>query len=236
MEVEEGEIRALIGPNGSGKTTFVNVITGIYTPDEGSMRFCGTDVRDWRAHSLARLGISRTFQTIRVFSRLTVLQNVMVGHYQWQKSANMLDLVLNTKCARDEELACEARARRALDTVGLDSRLERLSANALSHGQQRLLEIARALCNEPRLLILDEPAAGLNPGEVDRLMETLRRIRAGGVTILIIEHNMHVVMPLADRVSVLNFGKKIAEGSPQEVRENEEVITAYLGKRGVEIA
>jgi len=228
LNVRHGEIRALIGPNGAGKSTTLNLITGIYRPDKGSVRMGGQSLVGLQPSKIAKAGIARTFQTIRLWKQMTLLENVMVGH-QCRTTAGLLDILLGTRKARDDEERTRTEAMEALELVGLGDRALR-TASSLSYGQQRRLEIARALATIPKVLLLDEPAAGMNPQEVNDLVRQIQAIRDSGVTIVLIEHNMPLVMRIADRITVLSFGKKIAEGEPREIRENPEVIAAYLGR------
>jgi branched-chain amino acid transport system ATP-binding protein len=228
MNIRHGEIRALIGPNGAGKSTTLNLITGIYRPNKGKVSMGGQSLVGLQPSKIAKAGVARTFQTIRLWKQMTLLENVMVGH-QCRTNAGLFDILLRTKKARNEEERTRAEALKALELVGLADRAER-TASSLSYGQQRRLEIARALATVPKVLLLDEPAAGMNPQEVNDLVEQIQAIRDSGVTIVLIEHNMPLVMRIADRITVLSFGKNIAEGGPKEIRENPEVIAAYLGR------
>lgn len=227
MTVREGEIHALIGPNGSGKTTTLNVVSGLYRANDGSVRFRGENLTQLSPHAIAARGITRTFQNIRLFPRLTVFENVLIGRHTRLRTNFWAALVPNAMTSREEGEARE-RAATLLEFVGLASQAH-VRARTLAYGDQRRLEIARALAAEPSLLLLDEPAAGMNPTETDALVRLLHEIRARGITLLLIEHDMNLVMSISDRVTVLNFGTHIAEGSAQEISSNADVITAYLG-------
>ncbi len=228
LAIAPGEVRGLIGPNGSGKTTLVNVLSGVLAPTAGSIRFAGNEIGGAPPHQVARRGIRRTFQTLRVFPEMSVLGNVAVGTHAHTR-AEVLDALLRTRRSRREEAETQARAREALAFVGLEVDPE-LPAAALAYGQQRLLEIARAFVAAPRLLLLDEPAAGMNPAECDHLLGLIRRLRQRGVTLLVIEHRMDLIMEACDRVTALNYGRNLAEGTPAEIQAHPAVIEAYLGQ------
>lgn len=227
MTVQRGEIHALIGPNGSGKTTTLNVISGIYKADGGSIGFERQELLGLPAHAITKGGVARTFQNIRLFAGLSVLENVMIGRHT-RTTTNFLTALFPGGATAREELATRTRAHELLDFVGLPD-VAAVQAKSLPYGDQRRVEIARALATEPRLLLLDEPAAGMNPSETDDLIGLLERIRASGITLLLIEHDMNLVMTVSDRITVLNFGTHIAAGSPPEIRRNKDVIAAYLG-------
>ena len=228
LSVPRGAIFGLIGPNGAGKTTVFNLVTGLLTPTGGSIRFEGADLLQRRPHQITRLGIARTFQNIRLFKEMTLLENVVVGAYR-HADYSVPGLLFGLPGFRRQEARARERARELLAWMKLDAKADELADN-LSYGQQRRLELARALATEPRLLLLDEPVAGMNTGERAELMREIEAIRGRGYTILIIEHDMRFVMGLCERIAVLNFGRIIACGTPDDIRNDERVIEAYLGR------
>jgi len=232
MTVKNQTVHSLIGPNGAGKSTLINIINGVYHPNEGSVVFDGRDLVGCKPDHVALAGIGRTFQNVQVFRNLTVLENVMVGGHGKHRS-NIWKTIFRTKKAGAEERTSYQQAWSLLKFMGLEDKVNE-SAASLSAGQQRLLEIARALAMEPKLLLLDEPAAGLNEAEIKRMIEIVKNIKKSGITVFLIEHHIDFVMDVSDTVTVLNFGSKLAEGKPSEVQSNPEVIKAYLGTEGVE--
>jgi ABC-type branched-subunit amino acid transport system ATPase component len=227
IRVMAGAVHGLIGPNGAGKTTLFNVLTGLLRPDGGQVLLDGVEVTSQRPERIVQRGLARTFQTVQLFPEMTPLENVRMGLHGRMRSG-MLDAILPTARARREETIITERALQALAFVGLDPSSETL-AGALPHGLQRLVEIARALVAEPKVLLLDEPAAGMNPGESEGLIEVIQRINAHGTTVLLIEHDMEVAMFACEMITVLDHGRVIGAGRPDEVREDKRVLEAYLG-------
>jgi len=227
FKIEQGQIFGLIGPNGAGKTTMFNIITNMFPPTSGEISFVGEKISGIKPHQITDKGICRTFQNIRLFSQMSVLENVLVGGHCRSKSG-VLHSVLRTKKQRNEENDMHAKSLELLELVGLFDYQDVIAEN-LSYGQQRRLEIARALASNPKLLLLDEPAAGMNESETDDLFDLIKKVQKRGITVLLIEHDMPFVMKLCDRIAVLNFGKKLAEGTPEEIQNNQAVIEAYLG-------
>jgi branched-chain amino acid transport system ATP-binding protein len=230
ITIERGMVYGLIGPNGAGKTTFFNVITGLYTPDSGTFELAGKPYTPTAVHEVAKAGIARTFQNIRLFSEMTALENVMVGRHI-RTNSGLIGAIFRTSSFKAEEKAIAKRAQELLDYVGI-GQLADYKARTLSYGDQRRLEIARALATDPQLIALDEPAAGMNATEKVQLRALIDKIRNDNRTILLIEHDVKLVMGLCDRLTVLDYGKQIAEGTANEVRANEKVISAYLGTGG----
>jgi len=234
FEIYEGMIAGLIGPNGAGKTTLFNCLTGAYDSIEGGdVRFMDKSLKGLKSHAIAHLGISRTFQNIRLFNEMTALENILVGHHCRMKAGIWGAVTHSPSTVKEEEAF--SMAQDLLEYVGLDGKGDTLAKN-LPYGDQRRLEIARALATEPKLLLLDEPTAGMNPQETSELTAFIRRIRdERDMTVMLIEHDMRVIMRISDRITVLDYGQKIAEGKPEEVRKNPRVVEAYLGRMGASI-
>jgi ABC-type branched-subunit amino acid transport system ATPase component len=227
LEVTAGTVHGLIGPNGAGKTTLINLVSGLLAPTAGAIELAGRAIAGLAPHRIAGLGVARTFQSIRLFPELTARDNVLVGQHL-RRRPSLTARMLMLPSARAEERAARAQAAALLERVGLPERVHE-HARHLSYGEQRRVEIARALASEPRLLLLDEPTAGMNPVEVQSVAALIRRVAAGGQSVLLVEHNVRLVMDVCDRITVLNFGKVICEGAPAAVAADPAVITAYLG-------
>ncbi|HEY8609162.1 MAG TPA: ABC transporter ATP-binding protein [Noviherbaspirillum sp.] len=225
--IEEGKINAIIGPNGAGKTTFFNLISGAIQPTSGKIVFKGQDVTNLPADQMARLGVSRTFQTTSLFDRATVLDNLIVGH-RLRTRSGLMDVLLGSRRLKEEEKKCREKARDALDFVGLSHVANRIAAD-ISQEERKRVAFALALSTDPTLVLLDEPAGGVNPEETVGLAELIRKMVRSGLTVCLIEHKMNMIMNLADKIMVLSYGEKIAEGTPDEIRSNPVVIEAYLG-------
>jgi branched-chain amino acid transport system ATP-binding protein len=231
FSVHSGEIKGIIGPNGAGKTTLFNLITGVYRADNGSIRFRGETCTGLAPHQVAERGIARTFQNVELFERMSVIENVMVGRHP-RTRAGFISAAFRLAGARREERLIRERAMEILEFVGMGDRADWVSA-ALPLGLQRVLEIARALATEPRLLLLDEPASGLNAMETRKLGQILARIRDAGITVLLVEHDMSLTMEICDGILVMDYGRPLAEGTPREIQRNPQVIAAYLGEEVV---
>ncbi len=227
LEVPEGSLFAIIGPNGAGKTTLFNMLSGFLRPTAGVIEFAGVEITAMRQHKIAEMGLIRTFQLVQIFQGMSVAENVEVG-FHLRTRGGITSALLRPRWLRRQEAEIRAKARELLDFVGLGQQAE-MNAELLPYGQQRLLEVARAMAAEPRLLLLDEPAAGLNTHETDALAKIIQQINARGVTVLLIEHDVGLVTRIAHRIAVLDFGCKIAEGTPEEIKQHPDVIAAYLG-------
>ena len=226
-EIKKGDIFGLLGPNGAGKTTMFNIISGVYAPTSGKVIFDGEEIQGRTQDKINQAGIARTYQNINLFNKMTVLENVMIGCHS-RTSAGLFDAVFMTRKQRTEEAEVREKCRELLGFLGLQEK-ENLLAQNLPYGDQRRLEIARAMASNPKLLLLDEPAAGMNMNEKNELAEIIRNIRDKGITVLLVEHNMKLVMSVCNHICVLNFGKKLAEGTPEYIQNHEDVIAAYLG-------
>jgi branched-chain amino acid transport system ATP-binding protein len=226
-EIKEGQIFGLIGPNGAGKTTIFNIINGVYQPTSGKVIFNGKEIQGLKPDKINYLGIARTYQNINLFKGMTALDNVMVGCHSTTKSSVLAD-ILNTRAKREEEAAAREKCGNLLDFMDLSGKRDSL-ASGLSYGEQRRLEIARAMASEPRLLLLDEPGAGMNLAEKNALASLIQEIRKRGITILLVDHHMRLVMEVCDEICVLNYGKKLAQGTPSFIQNDKQVIAAYLG-------
>jgi branched-chain amino acid transport system ATP-binding protein len=227
FDIPAGSIFAIIGPNGAGKSTLLNLMSGIYRPDSGTLTFDGHDLSNLPSHRRVRLGLARTFQKIRLFKHLTAFDNVVAGFHVHYRIPPLQYLFHGAAFQRDQR-ECRENAKRLLEFVGLTARMQ-THADSLSYGEQRMLELARALAIKPRLLLIDEPAAGLNSAEVDTLLERIQSLRKDGITVVVVEHNMELVMSVADRIMVMDYGQYLFQGTPREVQKNPAVIAAYLG-------
>ena len=229
LSIGAGEIVSIIGPNGAGKTTLFNVITGVYPPDSGSITFAGLDITHLKTPVIARTGLVRTFQQTKIFRDLSVIEAVMIGHHLHDET-NLFGAFLSSRFARSQKQRRRENALEIIEFIGMGDRKNTTTQN-LPYGEQKLLNIAIALAARPKMLLLDEPAAGMNPRESIRMIETIQRVRETGITIGLVEHNMRLVMNISERVFVLNYGDLIAQGSPKEIRNNPKVVEVYLGKQ-----
>lgn len=230
FEVKDRSIHALIGPNGSGKTTTINMIDGVFPPTEGQIIFDGQDITGKHTWEISRMGLGRTFQNIKLFNSLTVKENLMVGGHMIYAKSGILPFLFDIKCSRQEEKALSEAADRVMESMNIQNSSNTIVGD-LPYGMLKMVELARTMMTSPKLILLDEPAAGLNPSERKELIDILLRIFEGGVDLFLIEHNMDVVMNISHEITVINFGSKIAEGVPKEIQNNPEVIKAYLGDR-----